>query len=116
MITLDTFFIDTEVIWKACKEPRRTPDFVSASGSKYWYGENKKGVFVVRKSDHWCKIKGLIHTIEIDRRRVASCRWHLKTSSKGIARLLLMKRQSVSGKAYLKDFKRLRNLPTDKNC
>ncbi len=45
----DNFFENTIVIFEECDGPKRKPDFVSGSGSCYWY--TKKGV--TRGSDHW---------------------------------------------------------------
>lgn len=56
----DNFFLSTSAIFTPVAMPKRKPDFVSDSGSKYWY--TKKGV--VRASDHW----GM---------RIASCNWAL---------------------------------------
>lgn len=43
-------------VFKACKVPQRTPDHVSPSGSKYWFGANKRGDYMIRYSDHWSRI------------------------------------------------------------
>lgn len=51
------FFVATEAKFKECKTPNRTPDYVSESGSEYWY--TRRGV--IRRSNHW--------------NWVASCTW-----------------------------------------
>jgi len=56
----NNFYKDTEAIFIRSKEPNYPPDYVSDSGSKYWY--MKDGVY--RRSDHWG-------------RNVASCNWYL---------------------------------------
>jgi hypothetical protein len=43
------FFERTMVMYEECEKPNRKPDFVSDSGSQYWY--TKKGV--TRRSNHW---------------------------------------------------------------
>jgi len=53
---VDNYFNNSYGIFKGCKAPNRTPDFVSPSGSKYWYGSDKNGAFVIRKSNHWSKL------------------------------------------------------------
>ncbi len=57
------FFERTMVMYEECDRPNRKPDFVSESGSMYWY--TKKGV--TRGSNHWGN-------------GVANCDWaiHLK--------------------------------------
>jgi hypothetical protein len=37
--------------------PNRDPDFVSKSGSEYWYGEDDLGIYKIRKSNHWGTLK-----------------------------------------------------------
>ncbi|MCR5067786.1 MAG: hypothetical protein K6A14_06975 [Erysipelotrichaceae bacterium] len=43
------FFDFTVAVFDQCEQPEGEPDFVSASGSRYWYSE--KGV--VRGANHW---------------------------------------------------------------
>ena len=59
MRTRETFYKDTGAIFARCPRPRRKPDYVSFSGSRYWYTDH--GVY--RYSDHWGE--------------VASCWWLL---------------------------------------
>lgn len=39
-------------LYKACKKPTRKPDYISGSGSEYWYLKNGGHI---RFSDHWGK-------------------------------------------------------------
>lgn len=43
------FFMATEATWFPMSEPYLVPDYISDSGSEYWYSNNG----VVRGSDHW---------------------------------------------------------------
>lgn len=43
-------------VFKPCKVPKRKPDHISPSGSRYWFGTNKKGDYMIRYSDHWSRI------------------------------------------------------------
>ena len=43
-------------VFKLCKKPSRPPDSLSWQGSRYWYGENKRGKYMIRASDHWGKV------------------------------------------------------------
>lgn len=52
-ITHDNFHLGTEATFKACKKPKRKPDYVSKSGSAYWYGGDSIGQYVIRESGHW---------------------------------------------------------------
>lgn len=54
------FFERSLATWTPCVAPTGAPDFVSPSGSTYWYAKDG----VIRLSDHW--------------NGVASCRWTLK--------------------------------------
>ena len=49
MRTKDNYYTSTYAKFVECATPRRKPDYISSSGSKYWY--TKTGV--IRKSDHW---------------------------------------------------------------
>ena len=60
MYSSDNFYMGTEASWEDAEEPEREADYVSDSGSAYWYTEG--GVF--RKSNHWGY-------------EVASCDWFL---------------------------------------
>lgn len=54
-----TYFVKTFGQFNFCKTPISSPDYISESGSQYWYTE--KGL--IRQSDHW----GIVCT----------CRWFL---------------------------------------
>jgi hypothetical protein len=45
----DNFMLGTFADFKKCKRPKTDPDFVSDSGSKYWYVDDG----VIRASSHW---------------------------------------------------------------
>ena len=45
-------------VFKPCKSPSCSPENISQGGSKYWYGSDKRGKFMIRKSDHWGHIGG----------------------------------------------------------
>lgn len=57
----NNFFELTAAVFDVCETPDREPDYVSGSGSAYWY-ENDG---VIRRSDHWGGY-------------VASCKWWLR--------------------------------------
>jgi len=84
------FFIETEANFTICNEPERKPDFVSNTGSSYFY--SKDGV--VRKSNHWLG--------------VASCKWILDGSDENKLNYAVDKRtEFVCGFCKWSDFKRL---------
>lgn len=60
MYNSENFYMGTEASWADAEAPEREADYVSDSGSAYWYTES--GVF--RKSSHWGH-------------EVASCDWFL---------------------------------------
>jgi hypothetical protein len=102
MVDLSNFFISTQAVFKGCKIPKRKPDYVSDSGSIYWYGENKKGSYVIRQSDHWVNLKKIgNNTIIRQCARIATCQWHLKTNHPG------MGEETIAGKCYLGDFQKI---------
>lgn len=57
----ENFFVDTAANFKRAAVPAREPDYVSGSGSAYWYSAEG----VIRVSDHWGA-------------GVASCNWSLE--------------------------------------
>lgn len=105
MIKFDNFYLNTEAVFKGCKVPKREPDYTSYGrwgvSSRYWYGSDKNGEYVIRESDHWVKIKKKdSNNIEIQCDRIASCQWHLNTT-------LDFNNQAIAGKCYLKHFQRI---------
>ena len=123
MITFSNFYINTEVVFKGCKTPKRKPDYISYSSindgevsSKYWYGENNKGKYVIRESNHWVNIKKLDkNNIKKNCKSIASCQWHIKTNKELDYQIdyqtkieFLSSKCFFSGKAYLKDFKKIK--------
>lgn len=53
-VTFENFFKGTSAIFTQISEkPTTKPDYTSRSGSRYWYGEDDKGKYVIRQSDHW---------------------------------------------------------------
>lgn len=60
-VTEDDYFTATVATWERAKPPKGRPDYVSGSGSTYWY--TKEGVY--RSSDHWGS-------------SVATCSWYLR--------------------------------------
>lgn len=57
----NNFFENTAAVFSICDKPNREPDYISASGSSYWYENNG----VVRCADHWGW-------------GIASCCWYLR--------------------------------------
>ena len=51
-INKSNYYIHTSAIFTICATPRRKPDHISASGSKYWYVNDG----VIRNSDHWGEV------------------------------------------------------------
>ena len=57
----NNFFAETVAVFDICDKPEGDPDFVSGSGSAYWYVNGG----VIRCSDHWGY-------------GIASCKWWLR--------------------------------------
>lgn len=80
-IDKNNYYTSTYAKFVECATPRRKPDYISSSGSRYWYTRNG----VIRKSDHWslyycsdpnktCFTTNVyLHAIPI-----ASCMWTLQ--------------------------------------
>ena len=113
MITLQNFHVGTKAIFKACKVPQRTPDFTSPSGSKYWYGSNTKGTYVIRSSDHWSVgfSKGYKHrfieeiqTHEDGCGRISLCYWIFFLPKHENPLPCDIEMKTMTGKCYLNGF------------
>lgn len=93
-VSFDDFFNDTVACFEPFEIPECEPDFVSDSGSKYWYGEDEDGDYVVRLSDHWGK-------------RIASCSWFfMDYEFVGYSLVYLYETNRLScGRCYLSEFK-----------
>lgn len=79
--THGNFHLETRATFMPCDTPGRMPDYVSDSGSQYWY----EGSTVIRCANHW----GI----------VASCKWSYNGKEDG---------QYVSGVCELAGFERIR--------
>lgn len=104
MITFENFFLNTEAVFKGCKTPKRKPDYISYSrytsevSSRYWYGEDKTGKYVIRESNHWVSRRDFERKSLNECYSIASCIWNIKNKFNDSYKL-------VSGKCYLSDFK-----------
>jgi len=104
----DNFYLCSKARFKGCKRPKRKPDFTSYNrrgivSSEYWYGEDKKGEYVIRSSDHWSNSNDkVIFSCE----KIASCYWWLVTNGKSFLPASESGSGSVffSGKAYFTAF------------
>ena len=75
----DNYFIESYGIFKQIKSaPKREPDFISNTGSKYWYFDNK----IIRESDHWSGFfEGHSKNPYGGCIRVSTCKWYLRLAS-----------------------------------
>jgi hypothetical protein len=95
-VLFNNFYIATKGIFTCCKRPSRRADYTSKSGSKYWYGKDKGGFYVIRHSTHWTRILSpKKNQISIECGYINTCRWTLMGSDS----------RSNTGKIYLSDFK-----------
>jgi hypothetical protein len=101
MLNKTNFFKGTKGLFTQCKEPKRKPDYISKSGSKYWYGKNKKGSYVIRHSDHWVKIYTRDGEKRSDKKKISSCYWSIKIKKHNDIECRSMR----CGKIYFKDLK-----------
>lgn len=105
MITFENFFLNTEAVFKGCKTPKRKPDYISYNrytseeSSRYWYGEDKKGKYVIRESNHWVSRRDFERKSLEECSSIATCKWDIKNIKNTSYEL-------VSGKCYLSNFKK----------
>lgn len=103
---IGNYFNSSYGIFKGCKAPNRNLDFVSPSGSKYWYGSDKKGAFVIRKSNHWSKLGNKKYKHVQIKANISSCYWVLNLADNTPIK------HEYAGKCYFADFKRNANTPS----
>jgi hypothetical protein len=130
IISYSNFFESTTANFIEIHEtPDSEPDYISykfnslkydAEGneihtvsSRYWYGRDERGAYVIRESDHWSYKGQSLPICPIDaiaRRRmqanvwtrltpISSCFWLLKTNDRSYGVKI--------GKAYISDFSKL---------
>lgn len=98
--TRSNFMHGTYAVFKGCEKPARPADYVSESGSQYWYGENNRGKWVIRYSDHWSgEDSAYTRSYGYSCRNIASCYWPLKSTKLRTGGIF------SAGKAFFKDFK-----------
>lgn len=83
-VTFDNFYEGTSAVFKAIdSKPNRKADYISRSGSMYWYGEDEGGKYVIRQSDHWSAIVRDADDVKAfdakpdNYKNIASCYWAL---------------------------------------
>lgn len=110
------FFKSTASLFKEIDVEKRThnhvfiedPDYISESGSRYWYGSDENGDYVIRASNHWTYFES---DITYDRREgsdVSTCNWGLELRS--LEELALYSEYNLItriryGISYFKEFK-----------
>ena len=110
--TFDNFFTNTSATFKpisVAEKPTREPDYVSkrwdgfGASSRYWYGEDERGKYVIRESDHWSNVMFTDNSVAAfekdpyNRRytRIATCQWAIDATE-----LTAGKTESEGGKKY----------------
>lgn len=122
-VTFDNFFQSTSAVFEVMPKsevPQREPDYVSERwdgfgvSSRYWYGEDERGKYVIRESDHWSSFpqgentRKAFETEPYNKRytRIASCRWALAVSKEQVTtdKEAYLDGNKMYGKAYLDEF------------
>jgi len=86
MYDFNNFYIATVADWTLCELPDRPPDFVSYSGSAYWYYGNR----VRRWSDHWGQ-------------NIASCCWYIEYHT-------FSGKNSICGECFYENFRPIESI------
>lgn len=86
-VTYNNFMNGTSAIFEQMVEmPARKADYISRSGSRYWYGEDERGKYVIRSSDHWSDVvrneedAKAFNAKPDDYNNIASCYWAIDYS------------------------------------
>jgi dephospho-CoA kinase len=114
-ITINSFFNNTKAVFENCTNPEGQPLYISPkSKSEYYIGCDENGYFVIRRSNHWIKLGTTFESS-----KVKSCFWEIEipvglnidTNIYEISSEYLTNENSkfdfISGKCYMKDFKKI---------
>ena len=103
-VTYDDFYISTIGTFVECDIPNMEPNFVSVprkesdTPSKYWYGEDEKGKYVIRSANHWCNYYVKKEFVRKQQNRIIKCKWHLTMDEPKD----LVMNNTYTGKIYLR--------------
>ena len=111
-VTYDDFFVHTKGIFRECEEPTSEPNYISVAKketdtpSKYWYGTDEGGDYVIRKANHWCQFYGNNkgETLGHQNIKIVKCVWDFMFM-KTVSRQDLKIGEHYTGKVYLKDLR-----------
>lgn len=113
-VTYDDFYISTKGVFRDCEEPTTEPNYTSVpkaiadSPSKYWYGTDEEGDYVIRRANHWCQYYGNSkgETVAHQNTKIVNCVWDFMFGRTGISKCdLKIGKQHFTGKAYLKNLR-----------
>lgn len=112
IVSKTNYWNGTRAQFKVCRVPKREADFVSESSrgsiSKYWYGANKTGEYVIRQSDHWCRYigaNGKVLLRQLNAIGGSACNWDLVYPNEQERRLQYASQNLYAGKCYFADMK-----------
>ena len=114
-VTYEDFFIKTKGTYIECEEPTIEPSYISTptqvgnTASKYWYGTDKGGDYIIRKANHWCiyysKGDKQSNVIITQCSRIVKCTWHFQFNRVASRSDVVFLEQHYTGKVYLKDLR-----------
>lgn len=87
MLDRKNFYMGTIANFRKIERPTREPDYISKSGSEYWYTD--KGV--IRYSGHW-------------NTDISSCNWYLKDGNCGYCSFKNFKFKEMTITVYVKNY------------
>lgn len=114
MVSYDDFFISTRALFVSCEKPDEEPFYISpVSKSEYYKGSDDKGEYVIRNSNHWIQ-----EGTDFEKPKSENaCFWEIdipydKKVDKNLKEISPSYSTEedldfISGKCYLKDFKRI---------
>ena len=112
-VTYDDFFICSKGTFVECVEPTTEPDYNSIptvlgnTSSKYWYGTDEGGAYIIRKANHWCLYYINDYLITSQANKIAKCVWHYRfldmNSIKGALNFNVP--EHYTGKIYLAELR-----------
>ena len=115
-VTYKNFYLSTTGIFIECNEPKWEPAYISTptregnTPSKYWYGTDEVGDYIIRRANHWCVYFNGSDAMCEQFKKIIKCIWHLRFPIKSMdngskVEDVLHNGGHLCGKIYLKSLK-----------
>lgn len=114
-VTYENFYLRTRGTFVECDLPEVEPSYISTptvlghTGSKYWYGSDSKGDYIIRCANHWCKYVNNCEgnaVILIQCKKIVKCKWNYQFNNITTVENIVVNGH-YTGKIYLPELNHL---------